>query len=204
MAEVFLGARTYNKIELLNLIGKLKRLTTPNERKRLDELIKKRYYYHEVHHDCDSVQDNLWQLILPALDNNGERVLVALNQADIAMRGGNHWDYETNQPDEILEQHLQDKLRSINARIKAETGVNLCLICYCAGYKEQGRPQRRPYNLTKLLYYIVRQMSGDKRMAFVGNLNENEDYWKDDDQESDYKVQTFRSIAISETRICTG
>lgn len=133
-------------------------------------------------------------VILPALDGNGERVLVALNQADIAMRGGNHWDYETNQPDEILERHLQDKLRSIHIRIKAETGVDLCPIYYCAGYKEEGQPQRRPYNLTKLLYYIVRQVPADKRMAFVENLNENEDYWKDDDQESDYKSQTFSSI----------
>lgn len=64
LAEVFLGARAYSKIELLNLIDKLKRLTTPNERKRLDKLIKKEVlHYHEVHHDCDSVQDNLWQLI---------------------------------------------------------------------------------------------------------------------------------------------
>lgn len=64
LTEVFLGARAYNKIELLNIIDKLKRLTTPNDRKRLDELIKKEvFHYHEVHHDCDSVQDNLWQLI---------------------------------------------------------------------------------------------------------------------------------------------
>lgn len=140
-------------------------------------------------------------VVLPALDNNGERVLVALNQADIAMRGGNHWDYDINQPDEILEQHLQEKLRSIHTRIKAETGVDLCPIYYCAGYKEAGQPQRRPYNLTKLLYYIVRQVPADKRIAFVENLNGNEDYWRDDDQESDYKAQTFRSIgeAISET-----
>ena len=52
------------KIELLTLIDKLKRLSTPRDRKRLDALIKKElYHYHEVHHDCDSVQDNLWQLV---------------------------------------------------------------------------------------------------------------------------------------------
>lgn len=64
LVEVFLGARAYSRIELLTLIDKLKRLTTPNDRKKLDTLIQKElYHYHEVHHDCDSVQDNLWQLI---------------------------------------------------------------------------------------------------------------------------------------------
>jgi len=64
LVEVFLGARAYSKIELLTLIDKLKRLSTPRDRKRLDALIKKElYHYHEVHHDCDSVQDNLWQLV---------------------------------------------------------------------------------------------------------------------------------------------
>ena len=38
LTEVFLGARAFSKIELLNLIDKLKRLTSPEDRKRLDPL----------------------------------------------------------------------------------------------------------------------------------------------------------------------
>ena len=64
LVEVFIGARAYSKIELLGLVEKLKRLTTPSDRKRLDNLIKKEiFHYHEVHHDCESVQDTLWQLV---------------------------------------------------------------------------------------------------------------------------------------------
>lgn len=139
-------------------------------------------------------------IILPALHGDGSRIIVAVNQADIAMKGGSHWNYETNQPDEILERFLKEKLKSIRTRIMAETGVDVCPIYYCAGFREEGKPQMRPYNLTKLLYYIVRQVPADKRMAFIDNLNEDADSWEDDDRECNYKEQTFRSIgdAISE------
>jgi len=140
-------------------------------------------------------------VILPALHGDGNRIVVALNQADIAMRGGFHWNYETNQPDATLETFLKEKLNSIHARILAETGVEVCPIYYCAGFREEGKPQMNPYNLTKLLYYIVRQVPADKRLAFIDNLSEDADAWKDDDREDDYKGKTFRSIgeAISET-----
>ena len=140
-------------------------------------------------------------IILPALHGDGSRIVVALNQADIAMRGGAHWNYETNCPDAVLERFLQEKLSSIRSRIMSETGVEVCPIYYCAGFREDGMPQMRPYNLTKPLYYIVRQVPAEKRMAFLGNLNEDEGSWEDDDKGCNYREETFRSIgdAISET-----
>ncbi len=64
LVEVMIGARAFSREELLKLTAKLKRFTTPQDSKKLNELIRKElYHYPEVKHDCDSVQDNLWQLM---------------------------------------------------------------------------------------------------------------------------------------------
>ena len=64
LVEVMIGARAFSKLELLALTDKLKRFTTAEDRSKLNELIRRElYHYSEVKHDCDSVQDNLWQLV---------------------------------------------------------------------------------------------------------------------------------------------
>ena len=64
LVKVLIGARALSKLELLEMIGKLKRLTTPEDRLRMENLIRKEiYHYSEIHHDCASVQENLWRLM---------------------------------------------------------------------------------------------------------------------------------------------
>lgn len=64
LVEVMIGARAFSKMELLTLTNKLKKFTTTEDRPKLNELIRKElYHYSEVKHDCESVQDTLWQLI---------------------------------------------------------------------------------------------------------------------------------------------
>lgn len=64
LIEVLIGARAFSKMELLTLVEKIKRFTTPDDRPKLNELIRKElYHYPEVKHDCESVQAILWQLI---------------------------------------------------------------------------------------------------------------------------------------------
>lgn len=64
LVEVMIGARAFSKMELLALTHKLKRFTTAVDRPRLDELIRKElHHYPEVRHDCESVQDRLWQIV---------------------------------------------------------------------------------------------------------------------------------------------
>ena len=64
LLEVIIGARAFSKVELLALTEKLKRFTTAEDRPGLQELVRRElYHYCEVRHDCDSVQDMLWQLI---------------------------------------------------------------------------------------------------------------------------------------------
>lgn len=64
LTEVMIGSRAFSKMELLALVEKMKRFTTPDDRTKLNELIRKElYHYTEVKHDCESVQTTLWQLI---------------------------------------------------------------------------------------------------------------------------------------------
>ena len=64
LVEVMIGARAFSHDELLGLVSKLKRFTTSKDSQKLNELIRKElYHYPEVSHDCESVTDNLWQLM---------------------------------------------------------------------------------------------------------------------------------------------
>ena len=64
LVEVMIGARAFSHDELLTLTSKLKKFSTPCDRQKLNELIRKElYHYPEVKHDCQSVTENLWQLV---------------------------------------------------------------------------------------------------------------------------------------------
>lgn len=64
VVKVILGSRCFSKEDMLNIISKLKKFTTANDRNLLDEIIRREiYHYHEVRSDCDSVVDNLWKLV---------------------------------------------------------------------------------------------------------------------------------------------
>ena len=64
LIEVLIGSRAFSKMELLKLVEKMKQFTTPKDRLKLNELIRKELYnYIEIKHACKSVQATLWQLI---------------------------------------------------------------------------------------------------------------------------------------------
>ena len=125
-------------------------------------------------------------VIIPNLGQDKEnRILVAINQADMAMKG-RYWDYENNRPEPPLQKFLEEKAESVRRRIREGTSVDVAPIYYSAGFKEEGMPQGRPYNLSKLLYYIIKIMPKEKRLSFVENINRNDEMWKDNDDLKDY------------------
>lgn len=147
--------------------------------------------------DLGTSYDLINNVLVPCLGEDAEkRILLALNQADIAMKG-THWNAEENEPDEILREYLAKKSKSVQKRIYDGTGINIRPVCYCAGYKEEGGEQRNPYNLTKLLYYIIKAIPKDKRLALADNLNDDSDNWLYDDEEEDYKEKV--SAGFGET-----
>lgn len=133
-------------------------------------------------------------VIIPNLGPEKERrILVAINQADMAMKGRN-WDYKKNEPDEQLKEFLDNKAASVRDRIYEATGLRVEPIYYSAGYMEDGGVQNRSYNLSKLLYYIVKATPSEKRAVYVNNVNNDEAMWVDNDEILDYGSETRKSI----------
>lgn len=144
--------------------------------------------------DLGASYDLINKVLIPALgDDAKDRILLALNQADVAMKG-THWDAEKNAPDEVLKEFLKKKADSVQNRVKEATGLSIRPIYYCAGYKEDGGEQHKPYNLTKLLYYIIKAVPKDKRLALADNIKDEEDNWLHDDKEDNYKAGIKRSF----------
>lgn len=136
--------------------------------------------------DLGTSYDLINNVIIPCLDDDAEsRILVGLNQADVAMKG-KHWDSDNNEPDEVLLDFLKKKADSVQERIYEATGLSIKPVFYCAGYTDEDGEQCMPYNLTKLLYYIISSVKKEKRLIFADNLNQDEDMWIHDDEEEDY------------------
>lgn len=107
---------------------------------------------------------------------------------------GRYWDYDKNEPMEQLKAFLEEKVQSVKRRILEATKVVIEPIYYSAGFKEEGMEQCRPYDLSKLLYYIVKATPSEKRAVYIDNINQNENMWKDDDDLLDYSKETRKTI----------
>ena len=94
------------------------------------------------------------ELLKKHLDD--DRIIIAVNQADFAMKGL-HFDYEKNQPDSTLAEFLDNKVRSVQRRLSESTGVKIDLPVYYSA--EYG------YNITGLLDMIIEHLPGDRRLA---------------------------------------
>ena len=108
------------------------------------------------------------------------------------MRGA-HWDHEKNAPDAELEAFLHKKVQSVRRRIRENTGIDIEPIYYSAGYKESENDKQNPYNLSKLLYYIIQHTPKKKRLAYVDNINEQVEVWQDNDDLRDYSQEIQKS-----------
>lgn len=123
--------------------------------------------------------------LIPILGKeSSHRILIGLNQSDLAMKGRN-WDYEQNAPNQILQDFLSQKANSIKRRINEGTGVTVEPICYCAGYTD-GNEKQEPYNLSKLLYYILMAVPSEKRLVLADKLNAAKMNWTFNDGDRDY------------------
>lgn len=144
--------------------------------------------------DLGTSYDLINTVLIPHLGENAkERILIAINQCDVAMKG-RYWNESENKPEPKLVEFLEEKVKSVQKRIKEDTGVTIEPIYYSAGYKEEGEPQCKPYNLSKLLYYIVKATPSEKRTLFLNQTNPEKEMWEEDDEILDYKTETKKGI----------
>jgi len=131
--------------------------------------------------------------LIPCLGkDNAHRILIGLNQADMAMKG-RHWDNESNAPDSVLAEFLTQKSESVSRRVKDATGVSVDPVCYCAGYTD-GEEKQNPYNLSKLLYYILMAVPAEKRLVLADKLNGTLNNWTSNDKDKDYTGAVAKSF----------
>ena len=136
--------------------------------------------------DLGTTYNLINNILIPSITpENKDRVIIAVNQSDMAMKG-NHWDGKNNCPDDVLKKFLEEKCDSVRGRIKDATGFDFDIMYYCAGYTGDDGEQKPAYNLTKLLYKIVLSLPVEKRIAIAENLNDDKEMWEYDDGEEDY------------------
>lgn len=83
-----------------------------------------------------------------------DRVLVAINQADMVMKG-RHWDQMHNRPDEMLMKILEEKADSVMRRLVEATNVKVSKPVFYSA--------ERGYNIEKLLDMIIDNMPRERR-----------------------------------------
>jgi len=133
------------------------------------------------------------QVIIPNLGKAMEgRILIAINQADMAMKG-RYWDYDNNEPEQKLVNFLEEKVKSVKKRVKEATGVDVEPIYYSAGYKD-GDEEQKPWNLSKLLYFIVKNTPAKKRLSYADNISDKKEMWENDDGLKNYTKEVQQSF----------
>lgn len=102
--------------------------------------------------DMGTTYNLLNNVIVPNFQK--DRILVAINQADVALKG-RHWDFKANKPDQILKEYLDNQADSIKRRVKEATNVDIIKpIYYSAEYN---------YNVEKLFDSIIDNMPTVRR-----------------------------------------
>lgn len=131
-------------------------------------------------------------VIIPNIGEDKNRLLIAINQADMAMKGRG-WNHKENKPEPELAKFLDEKIISTQRRIKEATGVDVEPIYYAAGYKD-GSEEQNPYNLSKLLAFILRHTKEEKRAVFAQDINKDQKMWQDDDELENYREEIKQTL----------
>lgn len=123
------------------------------------------------------------KVIVPAMGCDVEnRLLVGINKVDM-LRGGRGWDAENNVPQDSLFPFVDAKEDSVHARIQEATGEDVCVVSYSAGSSEDDGKQHSAYNLSTLLYALLRMLPEEKRAALLSYANTDEQVWESNEGE---------------------
>lgn len=105
--------------------------------------------------DMGSTYKLLNEIIIPNFQR--DRILIAVNQCDVAMKG-RHWDEYYNRPDWQLREFLENQVLTIKQRVLQSTGINIITPVYYSG--EYG------YNVERLMDLIIDNIPLERRPLF--------------------------------------
>ena len=143
--------------------------------------------------DMGTAYEVIENVVMPYIGNS-ERIIIAINQCDMALKG-RYWNYDKKQPEKQLLEFLNEKTMSVKSRIKESTGVTVDPIYYSA---------LNHYNISKLLLTMLRSMPERKRFLFTDSLNKNPDVWKKNDELKDYNKEIQQEIKGSLSKALDG
>ncbi|CAM6511431.1 G domain-containing protein [Leclercia adecarboxylata] len=102
--------------------------------------------------DLGTTYHMLENIVLRCIEH--DRVIVAINQADQAMKG-RHWDVVENKPDSILLTFLEEKCLSIQNRIDESIGLKISKPVFYSAYHN--------YNIDTLMNHILEHLPYHRR-----------------------------------------
>lgn len=106
--------------------------------------------------DMGTTYKLLNEIVVPNFQK--DRILIAINQADIAMKG-HHWNHKERKPESALIAFLEDKSISVQERVFEATGIKIKRPIY---YSAESN-----YNIEKLLDMLIDNMPKEKRTLVV-------------------------------------
>lgn len=146
--------------------------------------------------DFSSAYTLIKEVVLPNLHQDDRKcLLIGINQADMALKG-RYWDQELNIPQQKLIDRLDEQVQTVKSRIKDETGLDVEPIYYSAGYKD-GDEEQRPYNLQKLMSFILERLPEKKRAAIAAHINKDEANFQSNDGKADYGKKVDDNVVDS-------
>ena len=147
--------------------------------------------------DFSSAYKMIKDVVTPTLqEGDKNRLLIGINKADKVMHH-KFWDLTTNQPKEELVAELEDRSKTIKKRIADDTGFNPDVIYYVAGESHQGKMIQEPYNLAKLLSFIIDHLPQKKRVAIAADINQNRKNFNSNDSKENYQEKIEKSFTDS-------
>lgn len=108
--------------------------------------------------DMGTTYKLLNEVIVPNIQK--DRILVAINQADVAMKG-RHWLKNENKPDAKLKTFLEEQALSIQRRVLEATGVEIVKPVYYSA--------EHNYNVDLLYDLIIDNMPNKRRQLLLLN-----------------------------------
>ena len=147
--------------------------------------------------DFSSAYMLIKDVVAPHLQEDDKgRLLIGINKADKVMHHS-FWDSVTNQPKPELIAKLDDLSETVRKRISDDTRFNPDVIYYSAGETYEERLIQEPYNLAKLLNFIIDHLPKKKRIAVASDINQNSSNFNSNDGKENYQGNIEKKFSDS-------
>lgn len=142
--------------------------------------------------DMGTAYQLIENIVLPYMDDPS-RIVVAINQCDMALKGKDWTDAEG--PGFQLTAFLEEKAASVKRRIYESTGVKVQPVFYSAFHH---------YNISKLLAALLHSLPEKKRFLVADAMNKDPQVWRKNDDLENYNQKIETEVTGSLEKALSG